>query len=275
MCFLNTEFESPHLSFRFSEDDAMELLRDITNIKDDNFETSKAAHALLNRIAFHPMATVCAGILLKDMLQKKETKSIDGVIMELIKNITNNAVIVVKDSHVHPKLNVSESLIIAETVIAMTVKMLLCNQQHLSASFDFISACAPRTPLPAMLITRYLRHPTLNLPALERPVSPHSSLQQMFKTQSVDQKDENLDPKGKVWSNKSITEYITSIESWFKETWQAVNEVYNLYYGAILDDKVDNSIDILQDCELLLSLKLQPGGIVLVDFMVRCFGFRT
>ena len=275
MCFLNTEFESPHLSFRFSEDDAMELLRDITNIKDDNFETSKAAHALLNRIAFHPMATVCAGILLKDMLQKKETKSIDGVIMELIKNITNNAVIVVKDSHVHPKLNVSESLIIAETVIAMTVKMLLCNQQHLSASFDFISACAPRTPLPAMLITRYLRHPALNLPALERPVSPHSSLQQMFKTQSVDQKDENLDPKGKVWSNKSITEYITSIESWFKETWQAVKEVYNLYYGAILDDKVDNSIDILQDCELLLSLKLQPGGIVLVDFMVRCFGFRT
>ena len=210
------------------------------------------------------MATVCAGILLRSHLQKKEPKSIDGVIMELVENITSKAMAVINDSHIHPRLGVPESLIVAETVIAMTVKMLLSNQPHLSASFDMISSCALRIPLPAVLITRYLRHPSLHLPALERPVSAQSNLQQMFRTQSPDQKDENLDPKGKAWSNKSITEYITSIEKWFKEMSQAIREVYNLYYGEIPDDKVDNSIQVLQDCELLMSLKLEPGGMYAV-----------
>jgi len=143
----------------------------------------------------------------------------------------------------------------------MTTKMLLSKSPYLSASFDLMSACAPRIPLPAVLIARYLRHPSLKLPALERPVSPQSNLQQLFKDTSIDKKDESLDPKGKVWSIKSITEYITSIENWFQQTWQMLREVYNLYYGEILDHKVDNSIQVLQGCELLLSSKLQPGDV--------------
>ena len=242
------------------------MLKEITNIKDEHFETSKATRVLLNKVSYHPMATVCAGILLKDMLQKKEIKSIDSVIMELIKDITNRTLAVIHESQIHPKMGISESLIVAETIIAMTMKMLLDSKPHLSSSLDLMSACSPRAPLPATFITRYLRHPSLKLPALAVPVSNQSNLQQMFKTQSVDKKDENLDPKGKAWSNKSITEYITKIENWFTETWQAVKEVYNFYYGELPIDKVDNSIQILQDCELLMSSKLEPGGISLLDF---------
>ena len=245
-----------------SESDAIQLLKIIANIKDEFFEASNAVHVLLSKVSFHPMATICAGILLKDSLQKKETKSIDGAIMELVKSITDNALAVQNDSYVHRQLGVSESLIVAETVIAMTTKMLLSKNPYLSASFDLISACAPRTPLPAVLIARYLRDPSLKLPALERPVSPQSNLQQMFKDTSIDKKDESLDPKRKVWSIKSITEYITSIENWLRQTWQMMREVYNLYYGEILDQKVNNSIQVLQDCELLMSSKLQPGGML-------------
>jgi len=247
---------------RLSESDAIQLLKIIANIKDEFFEASKAAHVLLSKISFHPIAPICAGILIKDSLKKEETKSIDGVIMDLVKSVSSNALAVQSDSHLHPQFGVSESLIVAETVVAMTTKMLLSKSPYLSASFDLMSACAPRIPLPAVLIARYLRHPSLKLPALERPVSPQSNLQQLFKDTSIDKKDESLDPKGKVWSIKSITEYITSIENWFQQTWQMLREVYNLYYGEILDHKVDNSIQVLQGCELLLSSKLQPGGML-------------
>ena len=226
----------------------------------------------MQRISHHPVATVCAGILLKERLEKKEMRSIDGVIMELIKDVTSNCQAVINNSPMHHQLGISESLIMAETLIAMTMKMLLCDKPHLSSSFDMMSACAPRTPIPSTFLSRYLRHPSLKLPSLKQPTLPQSNLQQMFKTQpTVDNKDESLDPKGKAWSNKSITEYITKIEGWFTETWQAVKEVYNLYYGEIPLEKVDNSIQILQDCELLVSSKLQPGGMFINFITLRAY----
>lgn len=232
------------------------------NIKDEHFETSKAAQLLLRRISCHPVATVCAGILLRESLQSKELKSIDSVVMDLIHDVTTNTLAVKNDSQILPQIGISETLIIAETLVAMTVKALLADKPHLSSSFDLMSACAPRTPIPATFVARYLRHPSLRLPALAQPSLPQANIQQMFKTQpTVDKKDETLDPKGKAWSNKSITEYITKVEGWFTETWQAIKEVYNLYYGELPVENIDNSIKILQDCELLMSSKAQPGGI--------------
>lgn len=247
---------------RLTEKDAVALLKDLTNIKDESSETSHPMKVLLSRISYHPMATVCAGILMRERLQKKELSSIDGVMRDLTNEITKNSIQVMKSSILSTKDGIAESLIVAETVIAMAMKLLINDSPHLSSTVDMMAACAPRTPVPSVYIRRYLRHPSLKLPPLAIADSPQGNLQQMFKGKSTtDNMDETLDPKGKAWSNKSITEYVTKVEDWFTEIWQALKEVYNMYYGQISLDPVDTSIKFMQDCELILSWKMQPGGV--------------
>ena len=207
------------------------------------------------------MATVCAGILMRDQLQKKELSSIDGVMRDLTNEITRNSIQVMKSSILSTKDGIAESLIVAETVISMAMKLLINDSPHLSPTVDMMAACAPRIPVPSVYISRYLRHPSLKLPALMMADSQNGNLQQMFKGNSTtDNINETLDPKGKAWSNKSITEYITKVEEWFAEIWQALKEVYNMYYGKLSLDPIDTSIKFMQDCKLISSWKMQPGG---------------
>ncbi len=73
--------------------------------------------------------------------------------------------------------------------------------------------------------------------------------------------DETLDPKGKAWSNKNITEYITNFQKRVAEFWQALKEVYNFYYNKdALEMPVDDGLGSLKECPLLSSQKIQPGG---------------
>ncbi len=140
--------------FRLPEKDSIQLLKDITNIQDEAFATSNTTKLLLNRIHHHPLSVVGTAILLKHRLGKKELSSIDGEIMKLIKEITENSIKVKSDSRIHPQSGISESLIIAETVISMSAKLLMDDDLHIAYIFDLMSSCAPRIPVPSTFINR-------------------------------------------------------------------------------------------------------------------------
>ena len=122
---------------------------------------------------------------------------------------------------------------------------------------------------------RYLQHPSLRLPPITQQL-PADSLQEMFRgPASVPDEtgavDETLEPKGKAWSNKNLTEYITRAEARVSEFWQALKEVYNMYYGNQgIDVAPDEGLKILQHCDLILSWKMQPGGNFEFDFPFSC-----
>eukprot|EP00794_Sanderia_malayensis_P014142 gene14142-15619_t len=260
----NTGISQLKMDARMSENDSIQLLKDITNIRDESFESSPSTKLLLSRIHYHPMSIVGTALLLKDRLAKRELSSIDGEMMKLVKEITNNSINVSTHSFGDARSGIAESLIIAETVVAMTAKHLMRKDIHVGCAFDLISSCAPRIPIPSSFVNRYLRHPALRLPAIAPAQQQPGGIQQMFQpaAEQKAQLDESLEPKGHAWSNKNIAEQLSSFKTRVMEFFTALKEVYDMYYGSHeLDVAVDDGLGVLRRCELILSSKQQPGDV--------------
>ena len=73
--------------------------------------------------------------------------------------------------------------------------------------------------------------------------------------------EDDLEPKGKAWSTKNLSEYVRKVGEMFTDARNFVRDIYNVFYGELpqLPEKPDG-LDMFRGCELLQMSEVQPGG---------------
>ena len=269
MFILNLALHVKGSSFccRLCLDDGVSLLQQVVNL-DKNTDLSNLTKKLLDKVCYSPLGIVCAGILLREKLSQKEIISIDKAVSEICQDIDDQLHEVKQLNQYMGEFLTTDSghmLVVMETVVSMAMDLLLTKDRYLHHGFDFMATLKPGAAIPQTLLTRHFRIPVYKLPPLQQSRSGFAELFNKGKNdlETVKNKVDEFEPKGKAWSNKNLVEYIRKVEDFFTTGVSTVKEIYNLIYGELpMLPEHDDGLDMFRDCELLLTSRIEPGGMM-------------
>ena len=233
-------------------------------------EISPSFERLIGVIRRNPLATICAGILLKEKLSLKEIRNIDAVVTELCTEIEREVIEVKNKNDFMSQFIESELgtiLVVTETVVAMALDLLLRDDNYLNHGIDLIASLKPSTPIPQSLLTRHLLNSFYKLPVLAKA---SYGLADVFNRQRAELDNQESTPdelvdKGKAWSNKNLAEYMRKVKDFVMTGFETVKMIYELIYGALPDlPEKNDGLGMFRSFPLLMTLVLEPGGRVLI-----------
>ncbi|XP_002155323.3 uncharacterized protein LOC100209216 [Hydra vulgaris] len=250
----------------FYENDWFQALKIVSGL-DATLQMSASFERLAAVLKKNPLAIMCAGFLLRERLSLKEIRSIDTVVTELCSEIEEKVIEVKENNKFMSQFIESElgtTLVVTETIVAMTLKLLLRDDNYLNHGIDLIASLKPNTPVPQSLLTRHLLNSFYKLPILSKASYGLADVFSRQRAELVKQESalNELVDNGKAWSNKNLAEYMRRVKDFVLTGFETIKMIYNLLYGVLPDlPEKDDGLGMFRSFPLLMTQTVEPGGV--------------